>query len=260
MKIAKKVSRRDAETQRENTTEVVVAKPVEPEVMPPLGKIEEPDYTRPVECINFHLGMAQHHGRIAIAHLIIAGQELAKQKQVLGYGGWNEFCAKELSVDRTTADRYVKFFYKVIVERRVAGIPFDKRVTNKELAEATVGMEGKSATRAMIDLGIIKRNPNHGGDRREQAAANGHRVGRKPDDAPTAEEEVVSLDEIKDTPAVLWGLCRDPLHKLNDLERERHFIDRLEFVELSEVYSILKGLFEAADKAMKRMQKEGRYA
>lgn len=260
MKIAKKVSRRDAETQRETTTEVVVAKPVEPEVMPPLGKIEEPDYTKPAECINFHLGMAQHHGRVAIAHLIVAGQELAKQKQVLGYGGWNEFCEKELSINRITADRYVKFFYKVIVERRVAGIPFDKRVTNKELAEATVGMEGKSATRAMIDLGIIKRNPNHGGDRREQAAANGHRVGRKPDDAPTAEEEVVSLDEIKDTPAVLWGLCRDPLHKLNDLQRERHFIDRLEFVELSEVYSILKGLFEAAETAMKRMQKEGRHA
>ena len=239
---------------------VVDAKPVEPEVMPPLGKIEEPDYTKPAECINFHLGMAQHHGRVAIAHLIVAGQELAKQKQVLGYGGWNEFCEKELSINRITADRYVKFFYKVIVERRVAGIPFDKRVTNKDLAEATVGMEGKSATRAMIDLGIIKRNPNHGGDRREQAAANGHRVGRKPDDAPTAEEEVVSLDEIKDTPAVLWGLSRDPLHKLNDLERERHFIDRLEFVELSEVYSILKGLFEAADKAMKRMQKEGRHA
>lgn len=260
MKIAKKVSRRDAETQRENTTEVVVAKPVEPEVLPPLGDIEEPDYTRPAECINFHLGMAQHHGRVAIAHLIVAGQELAKQKQMLGYGGWNEFCKKELSVDRTTADRYVKFFYKVIVERRVAGIPFDKRVTNKELAEATVGMEGKSATRAMVDLGIIKRNPNHGGDRREQAAANGHRVGRKPDDAPTAEDEVVLLEEIKDTPVVLWGLCRDPLHKLNDLQREQNFIDRLEFVELSEVYSILKGLFEAAKTAMKRMQKEGRHA
>ena len=238
---------------------VVDAKPVEPEVMPPLGKIEEPDYTRPAECINFHLGMAQHHGRVAIAHLIVAGQELAKQKQVLGYGGWNEFC-KELSINRITADRYVKFFYKVIVERRVAGIPFDKRVTNKELAEATVGMEGKSATRAMIDLGIIKRNPNHGGSRVEQAAANGHRVGRKPDDAPTAEEEVIALDEIKDTPAAMYTLCRDPLHKLNDLQRERHFIDRLEFVELSEVYSILKGLFEAADKAMKRMQKEGRHA
>lgn len=151
---------------------VVAEKPVESEVMPPLGKIEEPDYTRPAECINFHLGMAQHHGRVAIAHLIVAGQELAKQKQVLGYGGWNEFCDKELSINRITADRYVKFFYKVIVERRVAGIPFDKRVTNKELAEATVGMEGKSATRAMVDLGIIKRSGDWGGKNRGQ--------GRKP--------------------------------------------------------------------------------
>lgn len=238
---------------------VVDAKPVEPEVMPPLGKIEEPDYTRPAECINFHLGMAQHHGRVALSHLIIAGQELAKQKQVLGYGGWKEWCKNELSCSQQSADRYVKFFYKVIVERRVPGIPFDKRVTNKELAEATVGMEGKSATRAMVDLGIIKRNPKQGGDRRDKAAANGHKVGR-PTKEPTAEEEVVSLDEIANTPAVLWGLCRDPLHKLNDLEREQHFIDRLEFVELSEVYSILKGLYAAADKAMKRMQKEGRHA
>lgn len=239
---------------------VVEEKPVDPEVLPPLGDIEKPDYPKPAESINFHLGMAQHHGRVAIAHLIIAGQELAKQKQMLGYGGWKEWCKNELSCSQQSADRYVKFFYKVIVERRVAGIPFDKRVTNKELAEATVGMEGKSATRAMVDLGIIKRNPDHGGSRVEQAAKNGHRVGRKPDDAPTAEEEVVSLDEIKDTPAVLWGLCRDPLHKLNDLQRERHFIDRLEFVELSEVYSILKGLYEAADKAINRMQKEGRHA
>ena len=232
------------------------AKPVEPEVMPPLGKIEEPDYTRPAECINFHLGMAQHHGRVAIAHLIVAGQELAKQKQVLGYGGWNEFCEKELSINRITADRYVKFFYKVIVERRVAGIPFDKRVTNKELAEATVGMEGKSATRAMVDLGIIKRSGDWGGKNRGQ--------GRKPKKAATdeqaAEEEVIALDEIANTPAAMYTLCRDPLHKLNDLQREQNFIDRLEFVELSEVYSILKGLFEAAEAAMKRMQKEGRHA
>ena len=58
----------------------------------------------------------------------------------------------------------------------------------------------------------------------------------------------------------MYTLCRDPLHKLNDLQREQNFIDRLEFVELSEVYSILKGLFEAAEAAMKRMQKEGRHA
>ena len=235
---------------------VVDAKPVEPEVMPPLGKIEEPDYTRPAECINFHLGMAQHHGRVAIAHLIVAGQELAKQKQVLGYGGWNEFCEKELTISKFTADRYVKFFYKVIVERRVAGIPFDKRVTNKELAEATVGMEGKSATRAMVDLGIIKRSGDWGGKNRGQ--------GRKPKKAATdeqaAEEEVIALDEIANTPAAMYTLCRDPLHKLNDLQRKQNFIDRLEFVELSEVYSILKGLFEAAETAMKRMQKEGRHA
>ena len=234
---------------------VAEAQPVEPEVLHPLGKIEEPDYTKPAERISFHIGMGQHHGRMALAHLILAGWELAQQKNVLGYGGWKDWCKKELAMSQDTADRYVAFFKKTVGVARVARqIPLADRVTNKELDVATVGMEGKSATRAMVDLGIIKRDPKKkwGGPDRGQ--------GRKPKGAPTAEEEVVSLDEIKDTPSVLWGLCRDPLHKLNDLQRERHFIDRLEFVELSEVYSILKGLYEAADKAINRMQKEGRHA
>ena len=240
---------------------VAEAKPVEPEILPPLGKIEEPDYTKPAERISFHIGMGQHHGRMALAHLILAGWELAQQKEALGYGGWRAWCKKELNYTHRTAERYIDFFFGTVgAFRTERQIPFAKRITNAELSMATVGMEEKSFRQAMIDLKIIKPNPKHGGDRREKAAENGHRVGRPPENAPTAEEEVMTLDEIKDTPAVLWGLCRDPLHKLNDLERERHFIDRLEFVELSEVYSILKGLFEAADKAMKRMQKEGRHA
>ena len=248
-----------------NAVAVVEAKPVEPEVLPPLGEVEEPDYTKPAERISFHLGMGQHHGRMALAHIILAGWELSKQKETLGYGGWRDWCKNNLSISYKTADKYIEFFGKTVgAVRTERQIPFAKRVTNKELDAATVGMEEKSARQAMIDLKIIKRNRDPdkqwGGSRVEQAAANGHRVGRKPDDASTAEEEVVSLDEIKDTPVVLWGLCHDPLHKLNDLERERHFIERLEFEELLEAYSILKGLFEAADKAMKRMQKEGRHA
>lgn len=232
---------------------------ITPEVMPPLGDIEEPKCNTPGERINYHVGMAQHHGRQALAHLILAGWELAKQKQAIGYGGWNEWCDKNLQISKATADRYVQFFHKTVGEaRKAAEKPVAKKPTLKELAAATVGMEQKSATRAMIDLGVIKRIKNEDGNSWGGA---GRGQGRKPKgEAATAEEEVVALDEIKDTPAVLWGLCRDPLHKLNDLQRERHFIDRLEFVELSEVYSILKGLFEAADKAMKRMQKEGRHA
>jgi len=241
MKIEKKVSRRDAETQRETTTEVVVAKPVEPEVMPSLGEIEKPDYTKPAECINFHLGMAQHHGRVAIAHLIVAGQELAKQKQVLGYGGWNEFCAKELSVDRTTADRYVKFFYKVIVERRTAGVPFDKRVTNKELAEATVGMEGKSATRAMVDLGIIKRPNGWGGAARGQ--------GRKPKgDAEVAAE----LKAIAENESVLWAAAKGAIDNLVQLDSGRDVFHRLSDEHLATASGLLADLAGAAAKALEK--------
>lgn len=239
---------------------VVEAKPVDPEVLPPLGEIEEPSDTKPAERINFHLSMGQHHGRLALAHLILAGWELSKQKETLGHGGWRTWCQENLSISFKTADRYIMFFSKTVGKVRAERqIPFAKRVTNKELAAATVGMEEKSTRQAMIDLNIIKR-ADWGGSRVEQAAKNGHRVGRKPDEEPTAEEEVIALDEIANTPAAMYTLCRDPLHKLNDLQREQNFIDRLEFVELSEVYSILKGLFEAADKAMKRMQKEGRHA
>ena len=246
MKIAKKVSRRDAETQRENTTEVVVAKPVEPEVMPPLGEIEKPDYTRPAECINFHLGMAQHHGRVAIAHLIVAGQELAKQKHVLGYGRWEEFCRKELTISKITADRYVRFFYKVIVERRVAGIPFDKRVTNKELAEATVGMEGKSATRAMVDLGIIKRSGDWGGKDRGQ--------GRKPKKDEGA-EVAAALDEVANSPALLIAAIREPIATVYKAWRERDVFARIDMSDLAVVAASLNELAVAATSALKARSK-----
>ena len=74
---------------------VAEAQPVEPDVLHPLGKIEEPDYTKPAERISFHIGMGQHHGRMALAHLILAGWELAQQKNVLGYGGWKDWCKKD---------------------------------------------------------------------------------------------------------------------------------------------------------------------
>ena len=171
-----------------NAVAVVEAKPVEPEVLPPLGEVEEPDYTKPAERISFHLGMGQHHGRMALAHIILAGWELAKQKETLGYGGWRDWCKNNLSISYKTADKYIEFFSvtvgKVRTERQ---IPFAKRVTNKELSAATVGMEEKSARQAMIDLKIIKR-ADWGGDRRDKAAQNGHTVGRKPKDAPTPDE------------------------------------------------------------------------
>lgn len=171
-----------------NAVAVVEAKPVEPEVLPPLGEIEEPSDTKPAERINFHLSMGQHHGRLALAHLILAGWELSKQKETLGHGGWRTWCQENLSISFKTADRYIMFFSKTVGKVRAERqIPFAKRVTNKELAAATVGMEEKSTRQAMIDLNIIKR-ADWGGSRVEQAAKNGNVVGRPKKDAPTPDE------------------------------------------------------------------------
>ena len=210
-----------------------------------VGKIEKPDYTRPAECINFHLGMAQHHGRVAIAHLIVAGQELAKQKQMLGYGGWKEWCKNELSCSQQSADRYVKFFYKVIVERRVAGIPFDKRVTNKELAEATVGMEGKSATRAMVDLGIIKRSGDWGGKR--EGAGN-----KKKDEGA---EVAAELDAVANSPALLIAAISEPIATVYKAWRERDVFARIDMSDLAVVAASLNELATAATSALKARSK-----
>ena len=146
-----------------------VVEPAVPEVMPPLDAIEEPDYTKPSERIAFHVGMAQHHGRAAIAHLILAGWELACQKQTIGYGGWNDWCEKNLQIVRITADRYIQFYQATVgAARNLSATPLAKKPTQKELSAATVGMEQKSATRAMIDIGVIKRSEKWGGANRGQ--------------------------------------------------------------------------------------------
>ena len=213
----------------------VKAKPVTPEVMPPLGDIEDSNCTKPAERIKFHIGMGQLHGRVALAHLLLAGQELAKQKQVIGYGGWAAWCKDELSCSQTSADRYIKLFYKTIVERRETGIPFDKPLTNKELSAATVGMEGKSATRAMVDLGIIKRPAGWGGKR----AGAGHP--NKNEDVAEAAE----LDAIANNPALLYAAIKGPLDAIWKLHSERDVFHRLgddEFCKVAGVIFELNGI------------------
>jgi len=174
------------------------AESIEPEVLPPLGKIENPDYTKPGERISYHISMGQYHGRVAFAHLILAGWELAVQKQAIGYGGWAAWCAGNLQISSKTADRYALLYQKTVgAARSKAAIPLAKRVTNKELEAATVGMEGKSATRVMVDLEIIKRK-DWGGDRSDKAAKNGHKVGRPTKDAKAeAAEEAASSAAVR---------------------------------------------------------------
>ena len=141
------------------------------EAPPSFGAVEETDLTDPAGRINFHVGMARRHGRMAFAHIILAGWELSKQKDMLGYGRWSAWCKRELAISQDTADRYIMFFAKTVGAVRAARqIPFAKRVTRAELEEATGGLEEKSVTRAMVDLGIVRRTERWGG-RREGAGS-----------------------------------------------------------------------------------------
>ena len=235
----------------------VVAKPevITPEVVAPLDNIDEPDYNTPGERVRYHIGMAQHHGRQALAHLILAGWELSKQKKVIGYGGWVEWCDKNLQISRHSADRYIQFYQKTVGEARdAAAIPLAKKPTIKELSAATVGMEQKSATRAMIDLDIIKRPKGWGGERE---GAGRHKKGAKNAETQEAEakEEMIALDEVADTHANAWSICSECLRKLQDAQRDHRVIDRLDLIELAEVSSILKSLSEATEAAIKRIEK-----
>ena len=226
----------------------VKAEPLTPEVMPPLGDIEDSNCTKPAERINFHLGMARHHGRHAIAHIIWAGWELAIQKQQLGYGAWASWCKNCLDCSQKSADRYVQFYGKTIGERRAGnGIPLATRLTHKEVETATVGLEQESATRAMIDLDIIKRPAGWGGKR----AGAGHPTR----DEASGKAEMVELDKVADTHANAWSICSEYLRKLQDAQRDHRVIDRLDLVELAEVRSILKSLSEATEAAIKRIEK-----
>ena len=214
---------------------------VTPEVLPPLGEIEEPDYTKPSERIKFHIGMAQHHGRQALAHLISAGWELSMQKQAIGYGGWDAWCSNELTISKATADRYCMFYQKVLGEQRAAdGIPLAKRITNKELEAATVGMEGKSARAAMIDLGIIRRPDGWGGKDRGQ--------GRKRKDV--AEE----LKKVTEMEPIIWAASKGALDTLVRLDAERDLFHRLTSDHLGQVSDILSDLAKKAEKAVKQRQ------
>ncbi len=234
-------------TSTKNLPAVTKPEVITPEVVASLDNIDEPDYTLPGERISYYIGMAQHNGRQALAHLILAGWELSKQKQAIGYGGWVEWCDKNLQISRFTADRYIQFYQKTVGEaRNAAEIPLAKKPTLKELSAATVGMEQKSATRAMIDLDIIKRNPNQGG-KREGA-------GRKPKgDAEVAAE----LKAIAKNEAVIWASAKGSLDNLVQLDAKRDMFHRLSGEHLATVSEHLADLSKkAADALEKRLLKE----
>ncbi len=133
----------------------------------------------PAERIRWHLGEACALGRRALAHAIEAGWELAAQKARLGWGGWGEWCRANLDFSKETADRYIALYDNTVGAARAAiGLALENDVTDQELDAATIGMDDKSVTGAMVALGVIRRSKAWGGDRRKEAAQNGKTVGR----------------------------------------------------------------------------------
>ena len=131
-----------SKAQTRNSNAVVVAEPV---VAEPLPVFEECESKDAAERVRFHLSHARVAGRVALAHIIEAGRELAIQKQLLGYGQWSNWCDGNLDITQRTADKYIETFQRTIGVQRIAqGVALDKKILKKELEAATVGMEEKT--------------------------------------------------------------------------------------------------------------------
>ena len=140
--------------------------------------LETPQSATPAESVNFDLCMAKKHGALTLAYLARAGWKLACEKQALQHGEWRAWCEGSVGVSHDTADRYIKFYYSTVGEHlRAQGTAHRlvENLTDKMIEEATAGLESKTATGAMIELGIVKRPPGWGGERegagRKAAAA-----------------------------------------------------------------------------------------
>ena len=130
--------------------------------------LETPPAATPAEAVQFDLEMARKHGALTLAYLARAGWRLACEKQGIGHGSWMKWCEEELGFGYKTADRYINFYYSTVGEHlRAQGTAHRlvDELTDKMIEEATAGLESKTATGAMIELGIVKRPANWGGER-----------------------------------------------------------------------------------------------
>ena len=140
--------------------------------------LETPPAATPAEAVRFDLGMARHHGAMSLAYLARAGWRLACEKQGMAHGSWLDWCKNELHISDETARKYINFYYSTVGEHlRAQGTAHRlvDELTDKMIEDATAGLESKTATGAMIELGIVKRPANWGGERegagRKAAAA-----------------------------------------------------------------------------------------
>ena len=129
--------------------------------------LEHPVCATPAESVRFDLAMAKKHGAMTLAYLARAGWRLACEKQGMGHGAWQDWC-KSINLSHDTAERYIKFYYSTVGEHlRAQGTAHRlvDNLTDAMIEEATAGLESKTATGAMIELGIVKRPAGWGGAR-----------------------------------------------------------------------------------------------
>ena len=143
---------------------------VSPTAVATLQKIhlETPQVATPAESVKFDLVMAKKHGALTLAYLARAGWRLACEKEGAGHGAWLELCEKEIGISVETARRYIAFYYSTVGEHlRAQGTAHRlvENLTDAMIEEATAGLESKTATGAMIELGIVKRPAGWGGAR-----------------------------------------------------------------------------------------------
>ena len=151
----------------------------------PLFVLEHPAANlTPAENVQFDLAQAKKHGAMTLAYLARAGWRLACERQGLNHGQWEDWCQKNLGISKRTVERYINFYYSTVGEHlRAQGTAHRlvEDLTDKMIAEATAGLESKTATGAMIELGIVKRPAGWGGERegagRKAAAAEGEADG-----------------------------------------------------------------------------------
>ena len=228
---------------KKNKNSVVVAEPV---VVEPLPVFEQCSSNDAAERVRFHLSHARVAGRVALAHIIEAGRELALQKQLLGYGQWNDWCDNNIEISRQTADKYIETFQKTVgVQRAAQQIPLDKKILKKELEAATIGMEEKTVRQAMIEIGVIKSHSSWGGKR--------DGAGRKAKDA--AADEAAALDEVANSPALLIAAIREPISTVYKAWRERDVFAKIDMSDLALVTASLQELATAATAALKARSK-----
>lgn len=233
-----------SKAQTRNSNAVVVAEPV---VVEPLPVFEECKSTDAAKRVRFHLSQARVAGRVALAHIIEAGRELAIQKQLLGYGQWSNWCDGNLDITQRTADKYIETFQRTIgVQRTAQGVALDKKILKKELEAATVGMEEKTVRQAMIEIGVIKSHASWGGKR--------DGAGRKAKDA--AADEAAALDEVANSPALLIAAIREPISTVYKAWRERDVFAKIDMSDLALVTASLQELATAATAALKARSKK----